>query len=80
MTDFQSVALNTSLRVNGRHPFHVLTQWQDPITGEIRIFESHNVWFDPTQYCTNQQITVYIEPGDPKKYYVDLSFLPRLNG
>jgi hypothetical protein len=77
-TAFQSVELNTSLSVNGRHPFRVLTQWQNPTTSQIHVFHSGNVWFDPTTYLTDKRIVVYIERGNPKKYFVDLSFLPTL--
>jgi hypothetical protein len=31
-TNFLRVELNTSLEVNGRHPFRVLTQWKNPAT------------------------------------------------
>lgn len=78
LTTFQSVELNTSLSVNGRHPFRVFTQWTNPSTFEIHVFESDNLWFDPSPHINNRAITVFIEPGNPKKYYVDLSFLPKL--
>ena len=78
LTTFQSVELNTSLSVNGRHPFRVFTQWTNPTTSEIHVFESDNLWFDPSPHINNRSITVFIEPGNPKKYYVDLSFLPKL--
>lgn len=77
-TDFQSVELNEALTVNGRHPFRVLTQWLNPATSEVHVFRSNNLWFDPTKYLTGNPITVYIARGNPKKYYVDLSFLPKL--
>jgi hypothetical protein len=76
--DFQQVDLNTSLSINGRHPFRVLTQWQDPATSRIHIFASHNLWFDPSKYITQKQIRVYVDRTNPKRYYVDLSFLPQL--
>ena len=77
-TKFQSVEINTSLTVNGRHPFRVFTQWQNPETSEIHVFKSNNLWFDPTEYITEEHITVLIERTNPKKYYVDLSFLPKI--
>lgn len=78
-TDLQSVEINTSFSVNGRHPFRVLTQWQNPATSEVHVFHSDNLWFDPAKYLPQgQRIKVYIEPGNPKRYYVDLSFLPKL--
>lgn len=77
-TTFQSVELNTSLAVNGRHPFRVFTQWTNPSTSEIHVFESDDLWFDPSPHINERAITVFIEPGNPKKYHVDLSFLPKL--
>jgi hypothetical protein len=77
-TEFQSVEINKSLSVNGRHPFRVLSQWQNPSTAKLHVFKSHNLWFDPSTYIKGRKIRVYIEGDNPKKYYVDLSFLPEL--
>jgi hypothetical protein len=77
-TDYQSVAINNSLAINGRHPFRLLTQWQDPATSQVHVFESHNLWFDPAQYIKQKEITVYLDRTNPNKYYMDLSFLPKL--
>lgn len=79
-TRFQSVQLNKSFEVNGRNPFQVLTQWQNPSTSEIHVFKSNNIWFDPTDHINDREITVYIEKNNPKKYFVDLSFLPKATG
>lgn len=78
LSTLQSVELDTSLSVNGRHPFRVYTQWMNPATSEIHVFASDNLWFDPSAYLTNREITVWIESGNPKSYHVDLSFLPKL--
>lgn len=77
-TEFLSVDINKALTVNGRHPFRILTQWQNPSTSEVHIFESNNLWFDPSSYIKDKRITVFIERNNPRKYYVDLSFLPKL--
>ena len=77
-TELQSVELNKSLTVKGRHPFCVLTQWQNPSTSEMHVFRSKNLWFDPSNYIKSKKITVLIERNNPRKYYVDLSFLPKL--
>ncbi|MDR7129537.1 uncharacterized protein YneF (UPF0154 family) [Algoriphagus sp. 4150] len=79
-TDFQSVVLNTSLTVNGRHPYHILSQWKNPGTSKVHVFKSNNLWFDPSDYIVDKSISVFIEPSNPKKYHVDLSFLPKLEG
>lgn len=77
-TEFTRVELNTSLTVNGSHPYRVLSQWQNPGTGKVHVFKSDNVWFDPTSYVTGRRIKVFIERRDPRKYFVDLSFLPEV--
>ena len=75
-TEFQNVGINTSLAVNGRNPFIIVTQWQDPATSKIHVFESDNIWFDPTAFIKTDTIKVLIDRKNPKKYSVDLSFLP----
>jgi hypothetical protein len=75
-TDFQSVELNTSFAVNDRHPFQIVTQWQNPTTSELHVFRSDDIWLDPTAYINGQRIIVFVDDNNPKRYYVDLSFLP----
>lgn len=77
-TQFQSVSRNTHMRVNGRNAYLITSQWQDPTTSKIHVFESDNIWFDPEEHINSETILVYIEPKDPKKYYMDISFLPQL--
>ena len=77
-TDFKSVRVNGAVFVNGRNPFRVLTQWKDPASSQVRVFESNDIWYDPTNHINSQRIRVFIDKNNPKKYYVDLSFLPRM--
>ena len=74
----KSVGLNTSLEVNGRNPFRIAAQWQDPDTSKVYIFESENLWFDPSPYIDRQMVTVLIDRNNPKRYWMDVSFLPEL--
>ena len=76
--EFQSVQLNTTLKVNGRNPYQILAQWQNPTTTEIHIFNSDNLWFDPTDYIKSDVIEVLVDMQNPKKYHVDTSFLPKI--
>jgi len=76
LADYEGVRLNTRLKMNGRSPYRVLAQWRDPETAKVHVFESHNIWYDPTRYIDRSQLTVYIDPRSPRRYYVDLSFLP----
>lgn len=77
-TQFQSVSKNTRMRVNGRNPYMITSQWQDPTTSKIHVFESDNIWFDPADHIKVDTIMVYIEPKNPAKYFMDISFLPTL--
>lgn len=76
--DFQSVNINSSLNVNGVNPFIVVLQWQNPETSELHIFKSDNIWFDPTDFIQTDKINVLIDRRNPKRYSVDLSFLPKV--
>lgn len=76
--DFQGVSLNSAISVNGRSPFRVTARWADPVTSQVRVFQSHNVWFDPTAYIKEKKIRVFLDSNNPEKYFVDLSFLPKV--
>jgi len=76
-TQLQGVERNASIRANGMHPYRVVTQWQNPATGEVHVFKSENLWYDPTQFLQRDRITVLIERDNPRRYLVDLSFLPK---
>ncbi len=69
---------NTSLTVNGRSPWRIVTQWQNPSSGEVQLFESDDIWYNPTPFIAVAQITVYAHPDDLKRYHMDTSFLPKV--
>lgn len=77
-TELQGIERNLNYRANGRNPFRVVTQWQNPATGEIHVFKSENLWFDPSAYIGHRKIRVLIERNNPRRYHVDLSFLPKM--
>jgi hypothetical protein len=77
-TEFQDVELNGSFQVNGRSPWRIVSRWLDPARDELHLFESENLWFDPAPFITSKRITVFIDPNNPKRYSMDVSFLPKL--
>lgn len=77
-TLYKEVIMNTRVEVGGRNPYQVITQWQNPATSQVHVFRSQYLWFDPSDYMVHDTITVLIEKNNPKKYVVDLSFLPKL--
>ena len=78
-TAFKGVELNQSLRVNGRSPYQIVSQSSDPASKTVRLFQSENIWFDPSEYIKGEAIDVLVDPNDPKKYVMDISFLPKLD-
>ena len=78
LAEFQSVERNTSLKVNGRSPWRIIAQWQNPETGQLHVFNSENLWFDPSNYIQTKQLKVLLDPKNAKRYHVDISFLPQL--
>jgi hypothetical protein len=79
-TNFQDVVVDGSYAVNGRHPYRIVTQWHDPASDEVHVFESERIWFNPRDYLPAAEIDVYVDPFDLTKYHMDTSFLPRLAG
>jgi len=76
-TDFQRVELDTSVKVRGRSPYRIISQWHDPTTNKVYVFESENIWFNPEEYIKGDKIDVYVDINNPKNYYMDISFLPK---
>ena len=76
--DFKSVEYNSSLKVNGKSPYQIYSQWLNQDTSEVHIFKSDNLWFDPTDHIKQDTIDVLVDMKNLKKYYVDVSFLPKL--
>lgn len=74
---FHAVEQNTGLEVNGKSPWRVCSQWQDPATQNVHLFYSDNIWYDPTEFCKRDTIDAVVNPADPKQYFLDTSFLPK---
>ncbi len=72
------ITQDTSFKVNGRSPYIVITQWVNPLTNVMHEFKSDYVWYHPGTLLGNQkQMDVYIDENDPKRYYMDTTFLPK---
>lgn len=78
LADFKGVERNGSIEINGSHPWRIMCQWQDPATSKVHVFASDNFWFDPTDYVTQKQLNVRIDPKNPKRHWVDTGFLPEM--
>lgn len=76
-TEYQQVGVNRRLNVNGNHPFIIISQYVHPEKNTLYTFESDNIWYNPEKFITNKTIDVLVDPNNYKKYYVDISFLPK---
>ena len=75
-TEFQSVSLDTSVAVNHRNPYRIYSQWHDPAQNKVFTFKSKAIWFNPEKYIPSKEIRVRIDPNNPRRYVMDVSFLP----
>ena len=75
-TKFIDVQVDLGVSFNDSNPYFICTEWLDPKSNKILFFESDDIWFDPTEFIKTDEIKVLIDPHDPKKYTMDISFLP----
>jgi|SRR6185437_14069570 hypothetical protein len=76
LAEYDHVAVNSSVSVRGTKPYRIFVQWQDPATSQVHVFHSDDIWYDPEKFIDRKQLTVYVDPGNLKRYSVDISFLP----
>lgn len=77
---FTGVDYDTSLKVNGRSPWRLTAQWQNPSTGAIHTFRSDAIWFDPGEFVKGETLDVLLNMDKPSMYHIDLAFLPKHEG
>ena len=66
------IARDDSIKINGRNPYRIYCRYNNPIDGSIYKFKSDPLEFNPyDSYHEGDIISVYVEPDDYKKYYVD---------
>ncbi len=61
-----------------RHGERLGTGTARPGDGGVQVFRSENLWFDPTDDLKREAVTVYVDPRNPRRYAMDVSFLPKL--
>ena len=75
-TDYKCVRVRAT-GFNFRDRWQLVSQWRDPRTRDLYLFYSKQISFDLKGFVPTKTITVFVEPGNMQKYYMDLSFLPR---
>lgn len=59
----------------GKRSYYIRGEWYNPTDGKMYLFDSEQLPFDPS-YFIKQPVKVLIDPRNPKRYVMDLSFLP----
>ena len=75
---FSEVILNTTININGRSPFQIVAQMHDTAANTVKLYYSHNIAFYPSPFINQEFVTVYVDKKNPDKYYMDISFLPKV--
>lgn len=69
-----AVRMNMRVTVNGIHPYRAECEVIDPYSGERYLYSSDDTMEDISSLM-GMSVTVYTDPNDRKKYYVDISSL-----
>ena len=65
------IVIDKSIRINKRYPNKAICEEVDPVTNEKYLYSSDGVMGD-ISYLQGQLVTVYYDPYDKSRYYVDL--------
>ncbi len=68
-----TVERDCSVRVNRQCAWRLVCEAD--YNGERRTFKSDRLWSDPTEAVRDKQVTIALDPRNPKKYCVDTSFI-----
>ncbi len=75
---FEGVILKKVYQVNRKSPYIITAQFLDILNNKVYNFKSEDIWYDPKSYIQNNKtINVFVDANNYKKYYVDISFLPK---
>lgn len=78
MAEISEVNVNYNVTINGRSPYVVECRYQD-MAGNVHIFASRCLYFNPEPLLQSQMVKVYVEGDNYKHYYVDIDeILPKV--
>ena len=80
LADITSFPIDPRMTVNGLPTFRVECSYRDPMTNTMYVFQSRNVFPDPSRSVTAKTVRVYVDRSSGyRDYYVDVdSILPRV--
>ena len=59
-----------SIRINNRHPYYAVCQYEDPYSGEKQFYDTTSYDADLT-HTIGRTVAVYIDQSNPEIYFVD---------
>lgn len=78
MAEISEIIINYSIQMGTRHPYVVKCRYQDNY-GNVHIFKSRNLMFNPTELMKDNMVKVYVDGENYKHYYVDVDeILPKV--
>ncbi len=78
--EFVSIVRNEKYRMGDKNPWMIKCKWIDLRDNREYFFLSKDYTIDPATYMeARNTITVYIDPANPSKYFMDTSFMPQGN-
>lgn len=73
IAEIESIDMDYNITINGRHPYRVFCNYNNPYDGYIYKFKSDILSFNPNDfYNIGNPVDVYVEQGNFKNYYVDV--------
>jgi len=72
----REVEVRRNIRVGNRHPWRIIAEAPGTSVDAAVVYKSANIWEDPGLHV-GETVDVLVDPYDPKRYVVDLAFLPR---
>lgn len=76
--NYIETVLNTAYTVNGRHPYNIICEWNNPEDDKKYILKSKNIWVNPENILEEKNIKtlpVYISLKNKKQYFIDIDSL-----
>lgn len=76
--DYVETVLNTLYAVNGKNPYNIICEWNNPLDSKKYIFKSNNIWINPKSIIEERnikQFPVYINRDNIEKYVIDIDVL-----
>ena len=63
--------------VNNRQSFIIRADWLNPAANKMYTITSDAIWYDPEPYLKRKTLQARVDPLNPKRHELDLSFLPQ---